>query len=179
MITLRVRGREALEARLLRVPRDLVDSARPAAESARRILDRQVRANVRRQFNNPREMLSAIGSEVRETRRTSGFTGTSFEVVVDASGALSGVRLPYMAIHERGGRTRAHQIFPRRRQALHFFAAAGSRGRLTAYRGVFTRRVNHPGSRIPARSYLRRALDQRRNEITALFRAAVTRAVAG
>lgn len=56
----------------------------------------------------------------------------------------------YAAIHEFGGVTRPHEIRPRRGRALRF--AAG--GRM-----VFARLVRHPGSRVPARPYLRPALE--------------------
>jgi len=58
-------------------------------------------------------------------------------------------QVSYGAIQEFGGTTRAHLIEARRGFALAFT----SRDRL-----VFARRVNHPGSVIPERSYLRSAL---------------------
>ncbi len=57
--------------------------------------------------------------------------------------------VPYGAIQEYGGTTRAHLIAARHAQALAFTVG----GRL-----AFAKHVNHPGSRIPARSFLRSAL---------------------
>lgn len=56
----------------------------------------------------------------------------------------------YSDIHEFGGRTGAHVIYPRRAKALRFKI-----GRSV----VFARRVSHPGSRIPPRPALRPSMD--------------------
>jgi phage gpG-like protein len=64
-------------------------------------------------------------------------------------GAL-GSNLVYAAIHELGGRTRPHEIRPRRGRALRWLGRDGM---------VFARRVRHPGSVIPARPYLRPAIE--------------------
>lgn len=58
-------------------------------------------------------------------------------------------RTPYAGIQEYGGRTRAHDIFPRAASALHFFANGDE---------VFAAHVRHPGSKMPERSYLRSSL---------------------
>jgi len=52
-----------------------------------------------------------------------------------------GTNIPYAAIHQLGGKTAAHVILPRNKKALK-----------TPY-GIF-KKVNHPGSVIPARPYL-------------------------
>jgi phage gpG-like protein len=57
--------------------------------------------------------------------------------------------VPYGAIHEYGGTTRAHLIEAKNRKALAFNLG----GRL-----IFAKRVQHPGSKIPERSFLRSAL---------------------
>lgn len=49
----------------------------------------------------------------------------------------------YAAIHQLGGTTKAHMIYPRRKKALAWPAAEHP-----------VRRVSHPGSRIPARPFL-------------------------
>ena len=71
-----------------------------------------------------------------------------------------GTNLEYAAIHQFGGKTKAHVIKPKRKKALWWpggtcgsFTSAGRSG--GAY---FTEHplpyVNHPGSKIPARPYL-------------------------
>jgi phage gpG-like protein len=62
----------------------------------------------------------------------------------------------YAAIQEYGGRTAAHEIQPVKAQALAFMAGGAMR---------FARKVEHPGSTIPERSYLRTSLDEMSGEI--------------
>lgn len=62
----------------------------------------------------------------------------------------------YAAIHEFGGRTRAHIITPKKAEALSFMMG-GQR--------VFAKSVNHPGSVMPERSFLRSSLRDMRDEI--------------
>lgn len=62
----------------------------------------------------------------------------------------------YAGIHEYGGRTKAHIIEPRKAKALAFMVGG---------RAVFARRVNHPGSTMPERSFLRSSLRDRHVQI--------------
>jgi phage gpG-like protein len=62
----------------------------------------------------------------------------------------------YAAIQEYGGKTAAHEILPDKAQELAFIAAGALH---------FARRVEHPGSLIPERSYLRSALADMTGEI--------------
>lgn len=64
-------------------------------------------------------------------------------VVTDYGGdfARIGSNKPYARIHQQGGETSAHVILPRHKRAL-------------AFNGRLVKRVNHPGSKIPARPYL-------------------------
>ena len=64
----------------------------------------------------------------------------------------------YAAIQEYGGKTAAHEILPVKAQALAFIAGGALR---------FARKVEHPGSVIPERSYLRSTLDEMSGEIVA------------
>jgi phage gpG-like protein len=64
--------------------------------------------------------------------------------------------VPYAAIQEYGGKTAAHEILPDKARVL-AFALNG--------RQVFARRIQHPGSQIPERSYLRSALDEQGDDI--------------
>lgn len=59
----------------------------------------------------------------------------------DATSATVGTNLVYAAIHQFGGQTRPHVILPKNGKALRFG-------------NVLVKRVNHPGSKIPARPYL-------------------------
>lgn len=73
--------------------------------------------------------------------RTPGGLVSSIQGDHDASTATIGSNKPYAAIHQLGGRTRPHTIQPRTKKAL-------------AFGGRFAKRVNHPGSVIPARPFL-------------------------
>ena len=53
--------------------------------------------------------------------------------------------VPYAAIHETGGMTAPHDIYPKMAKALRF---------MVGDKLVFTKHVHHPGSRITARPYL-------------------------
>jgi phage gpG-like protein len=64
----------------------------------------------------------------------------------------------YAAIHEFGGRTKAHVIEAVSAKALAFQIGG---------KQVLARRVNHPGSKIPERSFLRSSLTDMRDEIVA------------
>jgi len=66
---------------------------------------------------------------------------------------------------EYGGKTSAHEILPQKTQALSFVIGGASR---------FAHKVEHPGSLIPQRSYLRSSLDEMRGEITAALADAAT-----
>lgn len=62
----------------------------------------------------------------------------------------------YARIHELGGRTKAHVIEPRKGKALAFMF----NGKMS-----FFARVNHPGSVMPERSFMRTGLRDRAAEI--------------
>lgn len=70
----------------------------------------------------------------------------------------------YAAIHEYGGQTAAHVIEAVNAKALAFEKA----GQL-----IFAKRVNHPGSKIPERSYMRSSLADMKDEIIAKMTLAV------
>jgi len=76
---------------------------------------------------------------------------------VRATGGSNG-EVKYAAIQEYGGKTAAHEILPVKAEALAFLANGALR---------FARKVEHPGSVIPERSYLRSTLDEMSDEIIA------------
>ena len=71
----------------------------------------------------------------------------------------------YAAIHEFGGQTAPHLILPKKAQALAFTSKGGQQ--------VFARKVNHPGSKMPERSFLRSALRDMSADITKELKATV------
>ena len=81
-------------------------------------------------------------------------------MTADADGFLASVGsegdVKYAAIQEYGGKTSAHEILPAKGYVLAFVAGGGQH---------FARRVEHPGSLIPERSYLRSSLEDMNDEI--------------
>ena len=73
-------------------------------------------------------------------------------------GEVKSVGVVYAGIHERGGRTKPHIIRPKNAKALHFMIGG---------KGVFAMMVNHPGSKLPQRSYLRSSLAEMRSTLRA------------
>ena len=89
-------------------------------------------------------------------------TETSITAGVASSGDVK-----YAAIHEYGGKTSAHEIVATKAQALHFMMGG---------KDVFFKRVQHPGSVIPERSFMRSSLAEMREEITSGIKQAVREA---
>ena len=85
--------------------------------------------------------------------------------VVASVGSVGDVK--YAAIQEYGGKTPAHEILPTKAQALAFVAGGAQR---------FARKVEHPGSLIPERSYLRSSLEEMRGEIVSALAEAAAEA---
>ena len=117
------------------------------------------------------ELAAALADRVRTDKLSggvldvrSGALRDSIAASVSAGGdgvrATVGVSgdVKYAAIQEYGGKTAAHEILPVKAQALAFLAGGGLR---------FASKVEHPGSVLPERSYLRSTLDEMRDDIVA------------
>ena len=93
---------------------------------------------------------------------SSGTLGDSIaaSVTADSDRVLASVGsegdVKYAAIQEYGGKTSAHEILPVKDDVLAFVAGDGQH---------FARRIEHPGSVIPERSYLRSSLEDMKDEI--------------
>ena len=90
------------------------------------------------------------------------------EITIDGDAVHASVfsagDVKYARIQEYGGRTAAHEIVPLKAHVLAFIAGGGT---------VFATRVQHPGSTIPARSYLRSSLADMAPTIISELKAAV------
>lgn len=99
----------------------------------------------------------------------------SHEVQVEQNGVYGRVfssgDVKYAAIHEFGGQTAPHVIYPKKAAALSFIGSGGNR--------VFAKKVNHPGSKMPERSFMRSALRDMSTEISIGLKTAVVNAVRG
>ena len=82
----------------------------------------------------------------------------------DTSVSISSMGVPYAAIQEFGGKTAAHDIIAVKGKALAFSVGGGD---------VFAKRVHHPGSTIPSRSYLVSSLTEIHGEIESGFKQAI------
>lgn len=71
----------------------------------------------------------------------SGQLAASINAYSDNDNAIVGTNKTYAAIHQFGGKTKPHVIRPRNKKAL-------------AFGGRVVKKVNHPGSNIPARPFL-------------------------
>ncbi|MBQ6508075.1 MAG: hypothetical protein IJI07_01255 [Flexilinea sp.] len=78
--------------------------------------------------------------------------------------------VPYALIQNFGGTTRPHVITPVNAKALHFQKDG---------RDIYTRRVNHPGSVIPARPYMEPAYMDHQDEIIFIMNAVLDEAITG
>jgi len=74
----------------------------------------------------------------------------------------------YARIHEYGGTTSPHIIEPKKASVLAFAGAGGM---------IFAKRVNHPGSKIPERSFLRSSLHDMSTEISLGMKQAIVEAM--
>jgi len=76
--------------------------------------------------------------------------------------------VPYGRIHEYGGKTAAHVIVPKKASVLAFNWKGEN---------VFFKRVNHPGSTFPERSYMRSGLRDMSVEISLGLKTAVVEGI--
>ena len=149
MFALELDGLDATSARFNAYPSELAAAlAAKAAELAAALADR-VRT----------DKLSGGVLDVR-----SGALKNSIAAGVSADGdgvsatVGSNGDVKYAAIQEYGGKIAAHEILPAKAQALAFMAGGALH---------FARKVEHPGSVIPERAYLRSSLDDMRDDIVA------------
>lgn len=115
----------------------------------------QVRVNIVELFRSTGPLYQSVDYAVTDT-------GKSIRGRVFTRG------VPYARIQEEGGQTGPHVILPRNVSVLAFEGPAGL---------VFAKRVNHPGSNIPARPYMSSALAELRGEYEGGIREVVNKAL--
>lgn len=126
-------------ALLERAGRDLTPAMRAIAQALAHETERNFSAGGRPRWTplkNPPERRQG-GAILQD----SGQLAASITTDYGTSFALIGSNKEYAAIHQFGGKTKAHTIRPVKGQAL-------------AFGGVVVRQVQHPGSNIPARPFL-------------------------
>ena len=153
MLNITLAGDDALQARLDAFPAALADGLAVKAQALSEALADKVRnEKLSGEVLNARSgaLRGSIGAEV----------ASDGEAVSASVGSYGDVK--YAAIQEYGGKTGAHEILPDKAKALAFLAGGAMR---------FAVRVEHPGSVIPERSYLRSSLAEMSAEILAALAA--------
>jgi phage gpG-like protein len=146
MLSINTAGFDELDARLTAFPdRILAALDKTSNQLAQALLDKVQSGNLAGGILNSRTgaLAASISADVT----------TSAERV---TASLTSIGVPYAAIQEFGGRTSPHEIVPSKAQALAFLVGGETR---------FARRVHHPGSNIPERSFLRSTLAEFTAEI--------------
>lgn len=167
-ITVQLVGLSNLQAKLDQITPAIQDNLRVFMARFNLRLRDQVKANIAERFKSEGPLYQGVQAEQTET--TAGITGRVW---------IDGKTVPYAAIQEYGGKTPPHVIEPVNATVLAFMSP-GSLG-LSSGGGenglVFAKRVNHPGSNIPERSYARLALVQLRGDFEDGIRATVDEAI--
>ncbi|MGD1038480.1 MAG: hypothetical protein ABR878_15175 [Roseiarcus sp.] len=158
MLNLSIDGDDALQARLDAFPAALAgELAAKAQDLASALADKVKFEKLAGEVLNARSgaLAASIGAEVAND-------GDEIAATVGSVGDVK-----YAAIQEYGGKTGAHEILPSKAKALAFLVGGAMR---------FARRVEHPDSVIPERSYLRSSLEEMSAEIFAALAATPTEA---
>lgn len=153
MFGIKLVGLRQLQASFDQLPVTLQDRLRIFIARFTLMARDQVKGNISERFQVVTgEFPQAVQSE--QIEQTGSVTGRVF---IDT--------LPWAAIQERGGRTRPHTIEPAAANALAFLMPSrlGFSSGSQASGFVFAKKINHPGSNIPERSYMRLALVQLRS----------------
>ena len=156
MFALQLDGLEEADARLTAYPAALTAAlSAKAAELAAALAD-MVKNN---------KLSGAVLNTLSGALRNSIAASVSADADSMVASVASEGDVKYAAIQEYGGKTSAHEILPVKAEALAFVMGGAQ---------LFARRVEHPGSLIPERSYLRSSLDDMRGEIVAALAEAAT-----
>ncbi len=147
MFAIGIDGIDETDARLDALPAALAAALEAkAADLAAALADR---------VRNDKLMGAALKSRSGALRES-----IAAEVAADGDGVIASVGsvgdVKYAAIQEYGGKTAAHEILPAKAKALAFIAGGAE---------LFARKVEHPGSLIPERSYLRSSLEEMSGDI--------------
>lgn len=158
MLSISITGGERTAGRFRHMP----DSVRRALHAKIAKLALQLEAHVKSDKLSGQTLHTRSGRLKRSIKSEIVDRGSIITAKVFSTG------VPYAAIHEFGGRTQAHEIVATKARALSFIMG-GKR--------VFFKRVHHPGSVMPQRSYLRSAMDDMHQQIVDEMAAAVREAV--
>jgi phage virion morphogenesis protein len=140
-----------LDGRFQAILDALTRAAKPDLLAISRAMGEELEAVSNQAFEDEADPVTGTKWEPLKYPRESGSTGSllrdqsilypSRRHIDTPEGTTLGSHLIYARIHQEGGQTGAHTIRPNRAQALRF-------------NGRLVKKVNHPGSRIPARPYM-------------------------
>jgi phage gpG-like protein len=153
MLSLSIDGVDALRTRLDAYPTAIASElAAKAQELASALADKVKYEKLAGEVLNSRSgaLAASIAAEI---------SGDGEDVAATV-GSFGDVK--YAAIQEYGGRTAAHEILPSKARVLAFVAGGATH---------FAARIEHPGSTIPERSYLRSSLEEQSDAIVAALAA--------
>lgn len=154
ILSVNVVGDRALIARLTAMPSNL----QKALYRKTTILALRLEARVKNKLNG-------VVLKVRTGALRRSIHHTVTQGVTEVQGRVySSGDVKYAAIHEFGGRTKPHLIVPRKASVLAFPVGGKT---------IFSMFVNHPGSNIPQRSYMRSTLREMRGDIVTGYREAI------
>ncbi|MGO9774784.1 MAG: hypothetical protein ACLPSW_35535 [Roseiarcus sp.] len=153
MLSLSIDGAEALQARLDAFPAAVRNELAVKAQALSEALADKVRDE-----KLSGQVLNARSGALRDSIEAQ--ASADGDEIVASVGSYGDVK--YAAIQEYGGKTGAHEILPVKGKVLAFLVGGALR---------FARKVEHPGSVIPERSYLRSSLDEMSAEIVAALAA--------
>lgn len=147
IVSVKLIGLRELQAKLGGMSIVVQNRLRPFMAEATLNLKALVKSNIVQRFRSTGPLYQSVKSELSEEPGK-----------IEGRVYTDGVT--YAAIQEYGGTTPAHVILPKNGKALAFmgggpmgFSSGGGSNAL-----VIVKRVNHPGSRVPERSYAREAL---------------------
>lgn len=150
--------------------KQLVQRLEQMPESLRVQLRKAVRASTLKVLARSKQLVSGQVLKVQTglLRRSINDQYEEAESLIKGTVGTNKRTVPYAAIHEFGGTTKPHVIEAKRAEVLRFQVGGET---------VFRRKVNHPGSVMPERSYLRRALRELAPDIRTQLTKAVVAAV--
>ncbi len=161
MLTAQLTGADTLDKRL----QDLPAALQAALQAEAADLAERLRRHV---------VDDKLSGQVLHTRTGALKASIAADVSDDAGQVLvrvfSSGDVKYATIQEYGGQTAPHDIVPDKAKVLAFVLGGAA---------VFARRVHHPGSHIPERSYLRSSLADMAGQIVAEFKDAALAALQG
>ncbi len=146
MLKIEVTGDRELVAKLSAMPSKVHDALLRKVTA----LELMLEARVKRKLSG--EVLNVVTGALRRS-----IFGTVDDAQTRVVGKVaSSGDVIYAGIHEFGGKTPAHDIYPDKAKALAFMIGG---------KQVFAKVVHHPGSQMPERSFLRSSLADMKTEI--------------